>query len=384
MRVLTIIAVLVAASVMAQPVAFAAEAKAPKRAPAGEDLFARPNVWKLKIEIPSGGQEALRKDPKEYVKATVRIGDIALTNVGVRLKGQTTFQSIDKRPGFTLKFNEFVKGQDLMGRTKVLLNISLRDPSCIASVVAGEVFRNANVPAPKSTFARVELNGRDLGLYAMTEAANKDFLAEYFKKTKGNLYEGDNNDITDKLEKDAGDDSTDQADVKALAAALKDPDVSSRWKRLGPLLDLERFLAYAAVEVMVWHHDGYVMEHNNYRLYHDPGTGQIVFIVHGLDELFEKTDGSLTPDFKGLAAKAILATPEGKKRYSETMARLASEVFKAEPLTKRVDELAAMARPSLDAGAIKAFDSAVATLKERISRRVSYVQQASRALGDTK
>ena len=383
MRVLTIIAVLVAASVLVQPGAFAAEAKAPKKA-AGEDLFARPNVWKLKIEIPSGGQEALRKDPKEYVKATVRVGDMVLTNVGVRLKGQTTYQSIDKRPGLTLKFNEFVKGQDLMGRTKVLLNNSLQDPSCIATIVAGEVFRSANVPAPKSAFARVELNGRDLGLYSMTEAANKDFLAEYFKKTKGNLYEGDNNDITDKLEKDAGDDSTDQADVKALAAALKISDATERWKKLGPLLDLERFIAYAAVEVMVWHHDGYVMEHNNYRLYHDPGTGQIVFIVHGLDELFEKADGSLTPDFKGLVAKGVLTTPEGKKRYAETMTRLATEVFKTEPLTKRVDELAAIARPSLDASAIKAFDTAVASLKERLSRRVSYVQQASRALGDAK
>jgi spore coat protein CotH len=309
---------------------------------------------------------------------------MVLTNVGVRLKGQTTYQSIDKRPGLTLKFNEFVKGQDLLGRTKVLLNSSLQDPSCIATIVAGEVFRSANVPAPKSAFARVDLNGRDLGLYAMTEAANKDFLAEYFKKTKGNLYEGDNNDITDKLEKDAGDDSTDQADVKALAAALKISDATERWKRLGPLLDLERFIAYAAVEVMVWHHDGYVMEHNNYRLYHDPGTGQIVFIVHGLDELFEKADGSLTPDFKGLVAKGVLTTPEGKKRYAETMVRVANEVFKAEPLTKRVDELAAIARPSLDASAIKAFDTAVASLKERISRRVSYVQQASRALGDAK
>ena len=376
MRVLTIIAVLVAASVLVQPGAFAADPKA--------DLFARPSVWKLKIEIPSGGQEALRKDPKEYVKATVRVGDMVLTNVGVRLKGQTTYQSIDKRPGLTLKFNEFVKGQNLLGRTKVLLNSSLQDPSCIATIVAGEVFRSANVPAPKGAFARVELNGRDLGLYSMTEAANKDFLAEYFKKTKGNLYEGDNNDITDKLEKDAGDDSTDQADVKALAAALKISDATERWKKLGPLLDLERFIAYAAVEVMVWHHDGYVMEHNNYRLYHDPGTGQMVFIVHGLDELFEKADGSLTPDFKGLVAKGVLTTPEGKKRYAETMVRLANEVFKAEPLTKRVDELAAIARPSLEATATKAFDSAVASLKERISRRVSYVQQASRALGDAK
>ncbi len=382
--ILALIVACVAAGNLGLTGAFAAEGKKKEKAASGEDLFAHPQVLRLKIEIPSGGQEALRKDPKEYVKANVRVGDFVLTNIGLRLKGQATYQSIDKRPGLTLKFNEFVKGQELMGRTKVLLNTSLQDPSCIAPVVAGEIFRAAKVPAPRSTFARVELNGRDLGLYALTEAANKDFLSDYFKKTKGNLYEGNNNDILDKLEKDSGDEATDQADVKALAAAVKDPDPAQRWKRLLPLLDVDRFIAMAAVEAMIWHHDGYTMEHNNYRIYHDPGTGQMVFIVHGLDEIFSKADGSLTPDWKGLVAKSVLGTPEGKRRYAETLSRLAGETFKAEALLKRVDELAGVVRPALDPTATKSFDSAVSALRERITKRVSFVQQASRALAPEK
>jgi spore coat protein CotH len=382
MKAVSFLLTLATVITLAEP-GLAAEEKSPKKPSAGLDLFAHPSVIRLKIEIPSGGQESLRKDPKEYVKATVRSGDIVLTNVGLRLKGQTTYQSIDKRPGLTLKFNEFVKGQELMGRTKVLLNTSLQDPSCIAPIVAGEIFRAANVPAPKCSFARVELNGRDLGLYSLTEAANKDFLGEYFKKTKGNLYEGDNNDILDKLEKDSGDDATDQADLKTLASTVKESDMAQRWKKLGPVLDIDRFIAYAAVEVMVWHHDGYVMEHNNYRIYHDPGTGQMVFLVHGLDELFEKADGSLTPDMKGMVAKGVLGTPDGKKRYAETMGRLASEVFQPDPLVKRVDALAALVRPSLDAGAMKSFDAAVASLRERVQRRANYVQQSAKVLASS-
>lgn len=378
-RIGTALAVAVFLGLGAVPSLPGAEGKGGKKA-AGEDLFARPQVWRLRIEIPSGGQEALRKEPKEYVKVTVRAGDTVLTNVGLRLKGQTTYQSIDKRPGITLKFNEFVKGQEWMGRTKVLLNASLQDPSCIAPIVASEIFRAANVPAPKCSFARVELNGRELGLYSLTEAANKDFLSEYFKKTKGNLYEGDNNDVLDKLEKDSGDESSDQSDVKTLALAVREPDPAQRWKRLGPVLDIDRFIALLAVEAMVWHHDGYGMEHNNYRLYHDPATGQMVFIVHGMDELFEKADGSLTPEWKGLVAKGVLGTPEGKRRYAETVAKIAGEVFKAESLVKRVDELSAQVRPSLDPAAVKSFDSAVAALRERITKRTSFVQQASRAL----
>ncbi len=376
-----LLAAVISLTVVTTPATAAAgEGKKKEKAPAGDDLFARAQVWRFKIELPSGGQEALRKDPKQYVKATVRVGDTTLTNVGLRLKGETTRQSIDKRPGLTLKFNEFTKGQEFMGRTKLLLNNSLQDPSCIAPILAGDLFRSANVPAPKCSFARVELNGRDLGLYSMTEAANKDFLGEYFKKTKGNLYEGDNNDVVDKLDKDAGDQSTDQADLKALVAAAREPDPEQRWKRLTPVLDLDRFIAFAAVETMVWHHDGYAMEHNNYRIYHDPATGQMVFIVHGMDELFEKADGSLTPDWKGLVAKAVLNSPPGRKKYAETVARIAGDSFKTDPLLRRVDELAAVVRPALDPAATQSFDTAVATLRQRITKRVSFVQQASRAL----
>ena len=154
--------------------------------------------------------------------------------------------------------------------------------------------------------------------------------------------------------------------------------------RLGPVLDIDRFIALLAVEAIVWHHDGYGMEHNNYRLYHDPGTGQMVFIVHGMDELFEKADGSLTPDWKGLVARGVLGTPEGKRRYAETVAKIANETFKAESLVQRVAELAALARPSLEPAATKSFDSAVSTLRDRITKRASFVQQASKALAAEK
>lgn len=390
MRAVTLLSLLAVAASLLLPAfcptsAHAAEgkAKATKKS-SGEDLFARPSVWRFDLELPPASLEALRKDPKEYAKATVRVGDLVLKDVGVRLKGATAFQSIDKRPSLTLKFNEFVKGQDFHGRTKVALNTSLQDPSCIAPIVASEIFRAANVPAPHATFARVSLNGRDVGLYSMIEAANKDFLAGFFKKTKGNLYEGDNTDVTDKLEKDSGDDSTEQADVKALAAAAKEPDAALRWKRLVPLLDVDRFIALAAIEAMVWHHDGYAMEHNNYRLYHDPASGQMVFIVHGLDELFEKADATLTPEWKGVVAKGLLSTPEGRQRYATAVGRLATEAFQAEALTKRVDELAAIVRPTIDASTAKGFDSAAAKLRERIQKRAAYIQQAAKAVAATK
>ena len=52
----------------------AAEPKAPKagnKAPAGEDLFSAPKVLRLKIELAAEALGSLRKDSKQYVKATL-------------------------------------------------------------------------------------------------------------------------------------------------------------------------------------------------------------------------------------------------------------------------------------------------------------------------
>ena len=351
-------------------------------ASSGEDLFAQPRVLRLKMELSDAAQDALRKDSKHYVKAIVREGGQSYADVGVRLKGNTTFQTIDKKPGLSLKFNEFVKQQEFHGRGRILLNNSQQDPTYLSEAIGGEIFLAANVPAAKITFARVEMNGRDLGLYVVAEAANKEFLSQHFKKAKGNLYEGSNNDITDKLEKDGGDSSTEQTDLRALASAAKEPDLAQRWKKLATALDLERFITFAAVEVLLGHHDGYTMDKNNYRIYHDPASDQMVFLPHGLDQLFAKTDEPLIPEWKGLVARAVLNTPSGQQKYLEKMSGLLAGVFKADALNARIKELSATIRPALaesDSAVAKTFDDAVAKLCDRITRRAAFIDQQLKA-----
>ena len=37
-------------------------------------------------------------------------------------------------------------------------------------------------------------------------------------------------------------------------------------------------------EIFAVHRDGYSMDRNNYRIYNDPGSNQMVFIPHGFDQ----------------------------------------------------------------------------------------------------
>jgi spore coat protein H len=369
---------------------FAAEPKGSKTArnsSPGEDLFAAPRVLRLKLEISAEGLEALRKDPKRYVKATLKEGEQTYSDVGVRVKGSAPFEGLEKKPSLAFKFNEFVKDQEFHGRGRILLSNAHKDPTFMCEAIGGEVFRGMGVPASKVTYAVIEAGGKDLGLYVVSEAANKDFLSQHFKKSKGNLYEGSSNDITDKLEKDGGDSSTDQSDLKALAAALKETDLAERTRRAGPLLDMERFAAFAAVEVLAGHHDGYTMDKNNYRIYNDPASGQMVFLPHGLDQLFAKSDEPLIPEWKGLVAKAVLTSPTGQRLYLEKMAALLAGAGKAEVILRQITELSALIRPVIagrDAAAAKAFDDAVAKLRTSVAARTAFLDQQLKSQATSK
>lgn len=353
----------------------AVELRAPKSGDEATDaLFAQTGVFRFKIELSTEAEAALKKDPRTYVKATVREGSQTYTNVAVRLKGNGSFQGLDKKPSLALKFNEFVQGQKFHGATKFFLNNSAQDASYLCESIAGHIFREAGVPAARTAFARLELNGRDAGLYVVAEAMNKDFLGRNFKKAKGNLYEGSNADVTDLLEKDSGDDATDQKDLKALAKAAQEPDPAQRWKKLTPLLDLDRFVTFAAAEVFVGHRDGYSMDKNNYRVYHDPASSQMIFLPHGMDSLFGKQDAPLWPEWKGLVAQAVFGTAEGRQRYQERMVALLGAAASPAALQSRVQELAGRIRPALAEKDVKAFDGAVAKLKQTIAQRASFLE----------
>jgi hypothetical protein len=135
------------------------------------------------------------------------------------------------------------------------------------------------------------------------------------------------------------------------------------------VLDLDRFIAFMVMEVMVGHRDGYCLARNNYRLYHDPGADKFVFLPHGMDQLMGKADAPLEPHMSGLVARAVLETPEGHRRYREQFALLYKKVFDVAALSQQIDQWAAVIRPVLSGQAARSFATEVADLKDRLKAR---------------
>jgi spore coat protein H len=327
-----------------------ADAKnASKKLSPPDTLFASTNVLRIKIEIPEPGLAILRKyhwqfgsqSEREDVQVTVREGQNVFTNVALHLKGAAgSFRDIDQNPALTLHFDRYVPGQYFHGLGKLSLNNSVQDPTFVSEQLCRELFLAAGVPAPRATHAFVELNGRDLGLYVLIEGWDKQFLKRHFRKTGGNLYDGGFlKEVTDELTTNSGQTPKNQADRIALAQAAQEPNLTNRLARLDNVLDLDRFLTFIALDVMLWDWDGYAMNKNNWRLYHDLDKDRMVFMPHGMDQMFWKPDGSILPSMQGLVAKAALEIPALRTRYFDRMKSLRASVFNPEQMTNRVRQI---------------------------------------------
>jgi spore coat protein H len=334
------------------------------------DFFASGRVPHIRIEIAKTNMDSLRRDARKYVPATFRDGDTVYTNVAIRLKGAAgSFRPVDDRPALTLNFDKYVQGQDFHGIEKLHLNNSVQDPSYMTELICGELFLAAGVPAARTSHARVELNGRDLGLYVLKEGFDKTFLKRHFKNPNGNLYDGGFlREITDPLEIDSGKDNG-YTDLKALVRAAEESDPSARLAALEKVLDVDRFLTFMALEVITWDWDGYPMKHNNYRVYNNVDTGKIVFFPHGMDQMFWEPQGPIFPQFDGLVARALMGTQEGRRRYREKIGTLLTNVYDVAKITNRIQEVHTRLRPIVG----RRIDGAIADLRNRIVARADSI-----------
>ncbi|MCI0745689.1 MAG: CotH kinase family protein [Verrucomicrobia subdivision 3 bacterium] len=302
----------------------------------GHELFSETAIRHFRIVLADSELEKLRRDHNTYVRSTVTVGDQEFRDAGVRLKGRGSFRPLEDKPSFALKFNEFTAGQRFCGLTKILLNNSSQDRSYLSEYLCTSLYRDAGVPAARVTFARVDLNGRELGIYVLIEAMNKVFLRQHFRNPNGPLYEAYAQDINSsrKLEQDSGPPS-DQSDLRALVAAASAP-VGERMAALRETLDVDRFASFLTVGMLIAQHDSYALNRNNYRLYREPDSSQFVMIAHGIDGSFTQNIMPIVPPPKYLLAKALLEIPEGQQLYRERMANLFTNVFKLEVMTNRL------------------------------------------------
>ncbi len=276
-------------------------------------IFSDEQVHRVEIELSAEALAALDLAPKTYVEGSVTFAGQRFERVGVRLKGKVgSFRDLDAKSAFKIDLNRYEAGQDLDGLEKLTLNNMVVDCSMAKERMAFGVFRALGVPAPRTGYAFVSVNGVDYGLYSHIESVDDTFLKRHYEDPGGNLYEAEYlftgstfympdfaqgyDDLFD-LEEGT---EVGNADVKAITAALDayggTPDFYSA---LGELVDWEHHHQTMIAELWAGQNDGYSLNENNFYAYFDPTDGRAEIISWDMDYSF------LRPSDWGFSWRAV-------------------------------------------------------------------------------
>ncbi|HYG96199.1 MAG TPA: CotH kinase family protein [Solirubrobacterales bacterium] len=352
-------------------IAFAA-GPAAASADEAESMYATDAVVAIDLTLSETAIEELEAEPFEYVQGTFSLAQTDGTpagigtystplQVGLRLKGNpgASFEDLEGKAAFKVKFDEYVDGQKFLGLEKMTLNNMVQDRSMLHETLAYGAFRDAGVPAPRTGYAFVRVNEEPYGLYLNLESLDVIALERIFGAPFQNppqhlyeasygydLYPGE----AAKFEVDEGK-SKSRTDLEALIASVNSSEPESLVERVTPYADLEEMTAMWAVEKYIGHWDGYagvelvagpnLSRPNNYYLYSDP-LGQFQMIPWGTDQTWEETIDFDARD--GLLFDLCLEDPACLEMFRAAVIEVLQQ-FKDGDYEQRVAETADLLEP---------------------------------------
>ncbi len=287
-------------------------------------LFDPESLTDIELELGQRARIALGDEPDVNVTGEVRFlkdgEELAFGEVGVRLRGGDTYRPLSGKASFKLSFDEREEDGRLLGLRRLTLAGMVRDPTMMRETLAYRLFRQRGVPAARTGYARVSVDGEDYGLYLVLESYDSVAMAARFPST-GHVYEvGADLHVAQAatLEVDEGD-PRDRADIEALLAIIEAEPGAAWMEGVSPLLDLEAFARMWAVETAVGHSEGYAYSASRYYLHSDE-EGRFTMLPSALDLSFVET---LDPsEASSLVAARCGATEDCRASFGEELAKI--------------------------------------------------------------
>jgi len=283
----------------------------PELIPAAGDLTERllgyDVLLDVGITISAADMASLLDDPAQDVPGTLTIEGRSYGPVGVRLKGQNSFEPITAKPSLRINIDEYVPRAELFGLKDLTLNNMNNDLTMMHERIAYLVARQAGIPASRANHARVTINGVRYGLYVNVETVKHKLLTRWFTNAGGSLFEGTDVDFLPAhvaaYEHEAG--SSSRALLTSLAAALQNADADAAIAAAGSYASIARFQDYWAMAIVIGQFDSmpYSNPGDDYLVYVDQATGKLTFLPWGMDETFYNASRDPTQIQSVLAVK---------------------------------------------------------------------------------
>lgn len=295
--------------------------------------------------------------PYTYVEASVSIDGVVFPKVGLRKKGFIGSLS-HTRPSLKIKLNHIDTAGAIEGLTNLTLNNNKQDTSLMSQFLGYALFNAIGSPAPRCAYAKVTVNGENLGIYSHVETLRPPLLERAFGNSDGPLYEGTvvdfYEDWENSFEHKRGDDARGRAHINTLIDVLADPKATEA--DIGELVDLESFYRFWAAEGLVGFWDGYSGNKNNFFAYLNPKDNKFYFIPWGMDSIFTKMSklefmndrrAPISVKTQGLLAYKLYQFENGRRRYAEALTEILDNHWDVPELLATLDKMAVMVEPHL-------------------------------------
>lgn len=315
--------------------------------------FPQPNYWTLLTQNYASGTD---------LPAQMVVDGITYDSVGVRFKGQTSYSGVSssQKKSFNISTHFIHEDQKIMGYKTLNLNNAFQDPSFLREVYFQNQIRR-HVPAAKSNFVRLYINGQDWGLYPNVQQLNKDFLKEWFLSNDGINWRADRPGPFIPPGGGGGGWGDGTAALNYLGAdttiyqqyyTLKSSDMDNPWSYLVAVcqalnqtpianlpsvlpnyLDIDRTLWFLASEIAYSDDDSYVYKGKmDYYVYYEPETGRITPLEYDGNSVMKANAVSWSPFYNANKVNypllnRMLQVPEWRQRYLAHLRTIIVEQF---------------------------------------------------------
>ena len=274
------------------------------------DIYNPLRVLRVELTLPADSVTSLNDATtwRVYVPGTITMSVDGRTSgameINTRLKGSTSMYKLDETPSFKIKFKKGPTGLGYLGLRRLTLNGLVQDNSKIHEFGAYNLFNAMGIPASKTGWARLYINGVDRGLYVNVEQPDQVFMAKRFKDITQHVYEGvarkdlqfgnDNGDATTgAFLVDYGWKVTpNKNDLTKLINYASDWEDKTWYQGLSTVTDRTLLIRAFAVENFLGHWDSYSgPDINNYYLRSNT-RGKFTYIPWGVDQTFGENRGT--------------------------------------------------------------------------------------------
>jgi spore coat protein H len=324
-----------------------------------------------------------------YLQAIVSVDGKKFYSAGVRFKGESSYEFYPgKKKPFRIKFNKYIKGQNLNGLEELNLNNNFKDPTMIREKIYLDLMNKQGLPAPRATFAKLYINDKYWGLYLVTDNIDQVFLETRFNDSKGNLFQGEPLATFDyfgneqskyhgKWSLKNNNTKNDWSDLIKFIRLVNDSTINGEeyMKRLESSFNLDKCLRAWAVNNLIGNIDAYNMFYpHNFFLYHDSVTfkwhwisldGNYAFAawnpVMSLPSLLKMSvmvpDSAPYKDPRPLLDHTLRTNRYIRKRYVAIVNELLRTEFNEEKLNHAIDSISMRIRIAVYADVNKMYSN---------------------------